>query len=481
VLALITPQLAFAQSIQLNSYCHISQADASRKEELRRQAFAGNAQAQSEYQAMVQAHAVALQRCRASHWPREQAVWLRLYPCDLQPGILEAVLDRISNLGYSQIYVEAFYSGLVLLPSADNPTVWPSVVQSRGYERRDLLAEAIAKGQERGLETYAWVFSLNFGYTYSLQSNRREVLALNGSGQDTLAFASSGASSNPQEVFVDPYNLQAQQDHQVMLAEIAERRPKGILFDYIRYPRGVGPYSVVNRVEDLWIYGDASRNAFLQRALNYQGLELMRRFISRGYLVDADLTDVQALYPGELEPLWQSRVPSVSFKGVDPATLRPTLQGELWRLSVAHAVQGVINYLTQSGQFVQQNGLRSGAVFFPGGNLSVGQGFDSRLQYWDRFPTWMTWHPMAYGVCGHTGCIVDEIRQVMTAAGPQGSQFVQPAIAGIWGQSTRNRPSLEAQMQAIHQTFPEINSVSHFAYSWQDIEFDNARKTCQLR
>jgi hypothetical protein len=38
--------------------------------------------------------------------------------------------------------------------------------------------------------------------------------------------------------------------------------PDGVLFDYVRYPRGVGGYSVVDRVDDLWIYGQASRDTF---------------------------------------------------------------------------------------------------------------------------------------------------------------------------------------------------------------------------
>ncbi|MGF1458144.1 MAG: hypothetical protein ACFBSG_03880 [Leptolyngbyaceae cyanobacterium] len=469
-----------AVALQLNRYCQISQADASRKEALRKAAFESNdAEAQSQYEALVVAHARALEQCRASTWPREQAVWLRVYPCDLRPGILEAVLDRIANLGYNQVYIESFFSGLVLLPEADNPTAWPSLVVAPGYERRDLLAETIAKGVPRGLETYAWVFTLNFGYTYTLDDQQRRTLAVNGQGQDSYTFATNGFSSNTQEVFVDPYNLQAQQDFQVMLAEIAKRQPKGILFDYIRYPRGVGTYSVASQVGDLWIYGDASRNSLLRRATNAQGLELIRRYISRGHLVETDLADIASLYPNEVEPLWQSRIPS-DRKENDPSTPLSDVQNELWRLTVAHAVQGVVDFLTQSGQLAQQQGLRTGAVFFPGGNRIVGNGFDSRLQYWDRFPTWMSWHPMAYGVCGHTGCILDEIREVMAAAGPQGAQFVKPAIAGVWGQSTRDRPSLEAQMQAIYQSMPEINSVSHFAYSWQDGEFDVARKFCEL-
>ena len=465
-------------AIQLNSYCQISQADASRKEALRRDAFENNdAQAKRQYDALVAEHAQTLAQCRAANWPREQAVWLRLYPCDLQPGILEAVLDRIANMGYNQVYAEAFYSGMVLLPKADNPTVWPSVVQAPGYEQRDLLAEAIAKASPRGLTTYAWVFSLNFGYTYTLNPQQRRTLAMNGQGQDTYTFAQSGLSSNTQEVFVDPYSLEARQHFQQVLSEVAERRPQGILFDYIRYPRGTGSYSVADEVADLWIYGEASRNALLRRATNAQGLALMERYISQGRLLPTDLEAARQAYPNDSEPLWQSRLPSGN--AATPAL--SNLQRELWQLTVAHAVQGVVDYLTEAGQLAQQKGLRTGAVFFPLGNQTVGNGFDSRLQYWDRFPTWMSWHPMAYGVCGHTGCILDEIRRVMAAAGPQGAQFVKPALAGAWGQSMRNRPSLEAQMQAIRHAMPQINSVSHFAYSWQDPEFDNSRKFCQLR
>ncbi|MBE7383882.1 MAG: family 10 glycosylhydrolase [Leptolyngbya sp. SIO1E4] len=477
----LVPQVpAQAQSAPLDDFCQVSQADASQKEDLRRAAFAGDEQARNQYLAIIEQQAQTLKRCRQTTWPNEQAVWLRLYACDLQPGILEAVLDRIVNLGYNQIYLEAFYSGQVLLPEANNPTPWPSVVQAAGYERRDMLAEAIEKGRQRGLETYAWVFTLNFGYSYAQRTDRQQSLARNGQGQDSATFANTGAISNREEVFIDPYSLQAQQDFQVMVSEVAKRRPAGILFDYVRYPRGMGPYSVVSEVEDLWIYGDASRQALFQRALNYQGLELMRRYISRGYLIEADVNDVARLYPNESEPLWQTRTPNGTAETLPASTLRPVLQNELWRLSVAHAVQGVVDFLTRAGQSAQQQGMRTGAVFFPGGNRSVGSGYDSRLQYWDRFPTWMTWHPMAYAICGHTGCILDEIRRVMSVAGPQGGQFVKPALAGIWGQSTRNRPSLEVQMQAIRRAIPEVNSVSHFAYSWQDPEFDRSRKFCQL-
>lgn len=481
----IVPLASTGRALALNEYCHVTQAQAQAKEDLRKAAFDGDAAAQQQYQELVQQHGEAMQNCRDRSWPRQQAIWLRLYPCDLQPGILDAVMDRVVNLGYNQVYVEVFYGGQVLLPEADNPTIWPSVVQSEGYERRDLFAEAIQKGRERGLQVQAWVFTLNFGYSYGQRPDRQHVLALNGRGQNTMTYAKSGSSSNPDEVFVDPYHPQAKADYGQMLQEVLEREPDGVLFDYVRYPRGVGTFSVADGVDDLWIYGQASRDIFFRRAVNRQGLELMRRYISRGHLLDSDIDDVRALYPDEREPLWQSRPPSPPLAAEaelpSAASIRPQLQNELWQLSVAHAVQGVIDFLDHVSTPVTQRGIPAGAVFFPNGNQLVGNGgYDSRLQYWDRFSTTLGWHPMAYAVCGNTGCILEGIRRVLTMAGNGSEGFVKPAIAGIWGKPTYNRPAIETQMAAIRRAAPQIDNVSHFAYSWQDPEFDRVRKFCSL-
>ncbi len=481
----VLPLAAPGHATTLNAYCQVTQADALAKENLRKAALSGDAAAQQQYQTVVRQHTEALRQCRSRNWPQRQAVWVRLYPCDLQPGILDALFDRMVNLGYNEVYVETFYGGQVLLPQADNPTAWPSVVQTAGYERRDLFAEALERGRQRGLRVDAWVFALNFGYSYGLRSDREHVLALNGRGQTTYTYAKSGASSNPDEVFVDPYHPQAQADYSRMLGALLQRKPDGVLFDYIRYPRGVGPNSVADSVDDLWIYGQASRDALFRRAVNQQGQELIRRYISRGYLIDRDIQEVRDLYPNEPEPLWQSRVPAPPLapnqQPPTPASLRPQLQAELWQLTVAHAVQGVVDFVKMAGEQVQRTGIESGAVFFPEANQAVGTGgYDSRLQYWERFPTWMTWHPMAYAVCGHTGCILDGVRRVQTMVPAGTSPTITPALAGIWGQATYNRPALETQMEALRRSSPGLTSVSHFAYSWQDPEFDRVRKFCSL-
>jgi hypothetical protein len=104
--------------------------------------------------------------------------------------------------------------------------------------------------------------------------------------------------------------------------------------------------------------------------------------------------------------------------------------------------------------------------------------FDSRLQAWDKFPSFLEWHPMSYSVCEGTDCIVQEIKTVLDRA-PQGTKVI-PALAGDWGQEYRKHPALEQQMAALRQNFPQINSVSHFAYSWQEPEIDRQRKFCEL-
>ena len=155
---------------QLNRFCQLPAADAERKESLRLASLQGDEAAQQQYEAIRRRHSQALQTCRQQNWPRNQAIWLRLYPCDLQPGRLDAVMDKIVNLGYNEVYIEAFANGQVLLPKNDNPTVWPSVVQSSADADRDLLAEAIAAARKQSIKPYAWMFTINFGYSYGQKS-----------------------------------------------------------------------------------------------------------------------------------------------------------------------------------------------------------------------------------------------------------------------------------------------------------------------
>jgi hypothetical protein len=457
-----------------NNYCHLTPAAIAQKNNLRNSYLQGNPEANQSYQNIIKEHRTLIQNCRNQNWLKTQAIWIRLYPCDARPGALDDLLDQLVNRGYNQVYVEVFYDSQVLLPPNSNPTPWQSVMDSSRGNNVDLLAQAIQKGQERGLKVYAWMFTMNFGYTYAQRRDRHGVLAVNGSGQNSLSYVPDGS-----QAFVDPYNQQARADYYRLVEEIAKRRPDGILYDYIRYPRGTGTQSVASRVQDLWIYSDASREALYQRAQNRQGRALIDRYIRNGFISAQDIVAVKNSYPDETIPMWQGRTPLSWEYEASAQQLQQKLQLDLWYLAVAHAAQGVVDFLAVASAPAQRLGIPTGAVFFPDGNQTVGQiGFDSRLQPWDKFPVNMEYHPMSYGVCGHSGCIVDLVRRVTNMANPRAR--IIPALAGGWGNAVNGRPSLENQMESIRRTLPQINSISHFAYSWQEPALDRERKFCRL-
>lgn len=475
--SLLMPNFGNQQALaQATQYCQLSATAVQEKEKLRLSALKNNQDAQSRYQKLVQKHAQELQECRSRTWPENQAIWLRLYPCDIQPGAVDQIMDRIVNRGYNQVYLEAFYDGQVLLPGAANPTAWPSVVRTPGSENTDLLAAAIKKGRERGLKVYAWMFTVNFGYTYAQRPEKEGAIARNGKGQTSLYLV-----DNTSQVFIDPYNSQAKTDYYRMVQEVLRRRPDGLLFDYVRYPRQAGSDSIATKVTDLWLFTPATQEALFRRAQNNKGLDLIRRFLRKGYITAGDIGEVDKLYPQEGEPLWQGRTPPPGPKSILTATDRqPILQSELWQLAVAHAMQGILDFVTLASYPAQQQGIPAGVVFFPEGNQNLGQGYDSRLQPWDRFSSSMEWHPMAYAICNNGSCIAEQVRRVLSVAKP-GTQVI-PALAGKWGASiSPNRPSLEVQMQALRQFAPQIKGVSHFAYSWQYPEHDGDRKFCRAR
>lgn len=489
----VNVQPAFSAS---TAYCQQTVEEVNETDSLRKAAFGGDNSAMQQYKSRVVEKARSLQECRRRTWPQVQAIWLRLYPCDIQDGVLEGVLDRIVARGYNQVYVEYFYDGQVLLPESQNRSAWPSAVRIPGAENVDLFAQAIQKGRERGLKVYAWLFTMNFGYNYGQRPDRQLTVARKGNGQTSVEINGEAgdadikaAEGDVSKLFIDPYSPQARQDYAWIVAAALQRRPDGVLFDYVRYPRQTGTASVATKVKDLWIYGDAAKTALLNRALNQKGRELIRRYLEQGSISTADVDAINKMFPSEPQPMWQGRKVNTTrtVSSSTPSTANPPvsvaqLQAELWYLSVAHAVQGIVDFVSLAAQSVQRQGVAAGAVFFPGANKPVGTGgFDSRLQPWDRFPPSMEWHAMAYGKCGerNTSCILEEIQRVLSMT-PGGTQVI-PALAGTWGNGLKDRPPLEVQMQAIQRAFPQIRGVSHFAYSWQEPEADRDRKFCEVR
>ena len=467
---------SFSAQAAVGPYCQFASEEVAAKEKQLKASLA-NKQSTPAYVDTVRRHREMLELCRSQTWPQEQAIWLRLHPCDIKPGAVDEVLDRIVNLGYSKIHLEVFYDSQVLLPPSDNPTPWTSVVRSPEAERVDLLQQTIDKAHQRGLKVYAWLFTMNFGYTYAQRPDRQDALARNGKGEDSLTFVDDRA-----QAFVDPYSPQAQQDYSNLVQAVLKRQPDGILFDYVRYPRGIGGQSYVHSVKDLWIYGKSSINALYRRASNQKGLALIEKFIERGSLSPGDVETVDSQYPKEERAKWQGRPGDLDSKTdskEDISSRQKKLNRELWFFSVAHAAQGIVDFLAAAAKPAQDRDLAAGAVFFPDANRLVGTtGFDSRLQAWDKFPRDLEWHPMAYAVCGdRTDCITDQVISVLQTAP---DTTVVPALAGAWGKVYREHPPLETQMESLRKATPEINSISHFSYAWQEPERDRRRKSCNF-
>ena len=182
-------------------YCQFAPEEVELKEELLA-ASLENKQRIPEYEAIVKKHTEMLQLCRSQTWPEEQAIWLRLYPCDITSGSIDRVLDRIVNLGYSKIHLEVFYDSQVLLPPGDNPTPWTPVVRSPDADNIDLLQQTIDKAHQRGLKLYAWLFTMNFGYTYAQRPDRQEALARNSLGQNSLTYVDDRQTESYLIIFV---------------------------------------------------------------------------------------------------------------------------------------------------------------------------------------------------------------------------------------------------------------------------------------
>ncbi|MGQ9864700.1 MAG: hypothetical protein ACUVSQ_00195 [Pseudanabaenaceae cyanobacterium] len=419
-------------------------------------------QREQEYRQWVHRHATALAQCRERHWPRTFGVWLRVYPCDLRPGALEAILDRVVNHGYNRVYLNVFYNGQVLLPARQNPTVWPSVV-GESAPHGDLLTRSLALGKQRGLAVHAWMFANNTGPQYIRRADRQDTAVRNGynetSLQDVRALPEVLQS---QQGFVDPYHPQVRADLRTLVQAIAQRRPDGLAIDYLRYPNRTDPW--ITDVRDMPIYGAASYQALLQRTTP-AGANLLYAFLASGRPPLANLA--------VNTPLWQlpGQVSPVRFRD------RVALTAQLWNLAIAHAHQGLVDFLTTISEPARAQNIPVSAVFFPWGDRQQENRVDPRLQPWPKFRQVQEWAPMAYTTCLGTGCLRAEIGQTLARA-PQNLR-VCPVLAGKWGQSLGDRPPLETQLYDVHQSFPALDCLSHFVYAWLDGAEDRARRSCQ--
>ena len=465
--------------------CDVSKAEILRKHELRKTALVNNPsdpKAQGQYQEIIKKHKAELQTCRDRTFPQTQATWLRLYPNDVKAGVLEDVFDKMANRGYNQVFIEVFYDGRVLLPVADNPTPWRSVMEESVKAGEvpanyDLFQKAIAIGKERGIKVYGWAFTINFGYGYSELSGKTGVLAINGNNQNSIAntnfdpkLVSNGRAFyedayEADHLFVDPYSAIAKNDLTIAVKAFMKRSPDGMVFDYVRYPTNKTG-ELIDNVKQLWIYGASSRTALVNSIDNKNVRELMQIYLKNGGITAADVVQT------ELKLAEAAKVQPTKFK--NPKETAAIAQGLLWNIATNHAYQGVVNFVNTVTMPLQQNNVPIGTVFFPNGNRNEAGKFEARMQPWDRFPSFMQRHPMTYALCDDGQCVAEQVSEVIRQSAPE--TLVCPILAGTWGQSFDGHPSFEVQTRAILAKNLKINCISHFVYSWMEPESDRLRK-----
>jgi len=248
---------------------------------------------------------------------------------------------------------------------------------------------------------------------------------------------------------------------------LGKRNPDGMVFDYVRYPTTYGANSLVTNIKQLWIYSEASRQTLLNGLPNSTARKLMSIYMDKGIITGSDMVNVENLTNALTQTKQISTNPELEKSAV-------TAERFLWQIAANHAYKGVLVFISEITYPLRKQNIPTGSVFFPSGNYKSSNGYDARMQPWDKFPKEMQRHPMTYALCEDGYCVADQVAKVLQQSVP--GTLVCPVLAGTWGQSFDGHPSYETQMQAIKATSPKIDCVSHFVYAWMEPESDRQRK-----
>ncbi|MDO5307433.1 MAG: family 10 glycosylhydrolase [bacterium] len=258
-----------------------------------------------------------------------KGIWVR--PTFYNEEDIVKVLNTLSDAGINNIFLETFYHGKTIYPSATMEK-YGFIKQYETYEGFDPLKIWISEAHKRGIRVHIWFQTFYVGNTPP-ETNPRYILAVRpewanyqkrNADSDTIAYSVSEHNG----YFIDPANPDVQNFLYELLSEIINKyHPDGINLDYIRYPQSVSPkfsnYDMSN-----WGYTPYARKEF------------------------------ETIY------------------GVDPIDLKPN--DELWNYWKHYRSNKVTSFVKKVSHLCRCNNTMLTAVIFPNRTSA----FDTKLQDW---------------------------------------------------------------------------------------------------
>ncbi len=194
-----------------------------------------------------------------------KGVWIR--PTYFSEDDIIKTLDKISNAGINNIFLETYYHGKTIFPS-QTMTKYGFIRQNEDYVGFDPLRIWINEAHKRGIKVHIWFETFyvgnkppetNAGYILAKKPEWANYQKKN-ADSDTIAYSVSEHNG----YFIDPANPEVQNFLYELLCEIITRyKPDGINLDYIRYPQSLDTiYS--NYDMSNWGYTKYARDEFFK-------------------------------------------------------------------------------------------------------------------------------------------------------------------------------------------------------------------------
>lgn len=192
-----------------------------------------------------------------------KGIWLR--PVEKNESEIEKTLERLSDAGITDVFLETYFHGKTIYPS-DYLKDCGVISQMEEFVGFDPLEIWIKEAHKRDMKVHIWFETFYVG-NKNPNTNPNHVLSVYPSWSNKRLYNYDSTEPVPSlsehnGYFLDPSNIQVQTYLTGILNEIITKyKPDGINLDYIRYPQTVEPrYS--NYAQMNWGYTQNARNEF---------------------------------------------------------------------------------------------------------------------------------------------------------------------------------------------------------------------------